>query len=204
VQKKSLFINAGLVVLIILLGVFLYKQMDTYKQSMGQEEISSTGLMAQSPTDVPEMTDEVVENYSRRLGVTAPDFSLKSLDGEEVSLSDYLGTPVMINFWATWCPPCTAEMPLIDEFAEVYAGELVVLAVNAGEEKADVQEFIGAEEFHMVFLLDSSNAAAEKYFVYGYPASMFIDEEGLLQAIHIGELDEDGLAAYLSEIGVGK
>jgi peroxiredoxin len=204
VLKKSWLIDAGLIILIILSGVFLYNRLKEYQQSMQQEEPIAMDSTTQLSTEAVESTEEIAVNYSRQLGVPAPDFTLKNVDGEFVSLSDYLGTPVMINFWTTWCLSCTTEMPLIDEYAKVYADELVVLAVNAGEQKEDVRDFIEAEDFHMVFLMDPSNSVEAKYFVYGYPASIFIDDEGLLQAIHFGELDEDGLIGYLGKIGVGK
>lgn len=203
-RKRTWYIDAGLIVLIILLSVFLYTLLKEYTRYIQQEETLSMESATQIPTETLEPTDEIVENYSRKLGVTAPDFSLKDLDGGEVSLSDFLGTPIMINFWTTRCSPCSEEMLLIDEYAELFEGELVVLAVNAGEQEVEVREFIGVEDFHMVFLLDPSNSVSAKYSVSGYPASMFIDKEGLLQAIRIGELDEDGLTAYLGEIGVGK
>ena len=203
-RKKSWIIDISLLVLIIVLGVFLYTQLKENRETIQPENTSMAAEATQTTVEDNGPTDEIVVNYSRQLGQSAPDFTLMDLDGNTVALSDFLGMPVMINFWASWCPPCTAEMPLIDEFAVQYADELVVLAVNVGEQEFDVRAFLNENKFHLMFLLDPSNSVAEKYYVFGYPASMFIDEEGLLQGMHIGELDESKLMAYLREIGVGK
>ena len=203
-RKKSRIIDIGLILLILLLGGFLVSRLRVFIKSMQEENNPSITAITQTDAAEAEPTDEVIENYSRQLGIAAPDFSLETMDGEMVALSDYLGMPVMINFWATWCPPCTAEMPLIDEFAELYVDELVVLAVNAGEKEADVRDFSEAYDFHMTFLLDPANSTAAKYYVFGYPSSVFVDDAGLLQAMHVGELDDNLLSDYLNEIGVGK
>ena len=203
-RKKSWIIDISLLILIIVLGIFLYNRLKENKETIQPENTSIATAAMQTPLEDDEPTNEIVVNYSRQLGLSAPDFTLMDLDGNPVALSDFLGVPVMINFWASWCPPCTAEMPLIDEFAVQFADDLVVLAVNVGEQEFDVRAFLNENEFHLLFLLDPSNSTAEKYYVYGYPASMFIDEEGLLQGMHIGELDESKLRAYFREIGVGQ
>jgi len=110
----------------------------------------------------------------------------------------------MINFWATWCQPCKAEMPIIQQFIEDYPGALTVLAVNAGEKEDVVQEFIRENDYDFIFLPDPSNSTAYIYGVSGYPTSVFIDKDGILNAMHIGELNKDLLSAYLREIGVGE
>jgi len=121
-----------------------------------------------------------------------------------VTLSEYLGTPVMINFWATWCQPCKAEMPIIQQFIEGYPGEFTVLAVDVGEKVEVVREFVRENDFDFLFLPDLSNSTAYTYGISGYPTSVFIDKDGLLNAMHIGELNKDLLTAYLREIGVGE
>jgi thiol-disulfide isomerase/thioredoxin len=134
----------------------------------------------------------------------APDFSLESLNGDSVSLSDYRGKAVMINFWATWCPPCRAEMPLIQDFADQFADELVVLAVNAGEHRGDVAYFVEEHGFDLVFLLDPENSVATLFNVRGFPTTLFIDQQGVLQATFIGEMDEAILSTHLEKIGLGE
>jgi len=133
----------------------------------------------------------------------ALDFQLENIDGGPISLSDYEGKPVMVNFWATWCPPCRAEMPLIQEFASENQESFVVLAVNVGEERSTIEGFVSNNELHdLIFLLDPENSVAALYGVPGFPTSLFVDQNGLLQAVHIGELNRDLMVQYLAKIGV--
>jgi thiol-disulfide isomerase/thioredoxin len=148
---------------------------------------------------VVKFTEKVLHNPFQ----PALDFSLESLEDRNISLSDFKGTPVMVNFWATWCPPCRAEMPLIQSYAEANRDEVVILAVNAGEDKATVESFATAQDLDdLVFLLDPDNSVASLYRIPGFPTSLFIDAEGMLTAAHIGELNEDLLIQYLAKIGV--
>ena len=78
-----------------------------------------------------------------QVGNLAPDFQLDNLDGKPVALSDLKGKPVLLNFWATWCPPCRDEMPYIQEIYDEWSDEgLVVLAINYGESASRVKEFV--------------------------------------------------------------
>jgi peroxiredoxin len=134
-------------------------------------------------------------------GQTVPDFVLTYGDGETVKLSDWRGQPVVINFWATWCSPCRAEMPEIVEAFERYQEEdLVVVGVNVQESADKASEF--AEEFQMSFpiALDSRGEIQQLYQVRGLPTTFFIDREGRLTARWAGLLTKDLLAEYLSEI----
>jgi thiol-disulfide isomerase/thioredoxin len=201
VQKKYWFIDIALIVLIIAMGVFIYFRLDRLLNSPALDETpqdEETTISQKSPTPTPTL----VFNYSGNQEEQAIDFTLTSLEGDEVSLSDYLGKSVMINFWATWCPPCKAEMPIIQRFLEEYQDEFIVLAVNVGEKEAVVREFVEENDFDFIFLPDPANSTAFTYGVSGYPTSVFIDDVGMLQAVHIGELNESLLSAYLQEIGV--
>lgn len=107
------------------------------------------------------------------------DFTLVDLEGNEVSLSDYKGKKVFVNFWATWCGPCRKEMPDVQKiYDEVDSEDLVILAVNVGESKEDVKYFIDQGEFSFKVLLDSEMEVAAKYGVTAFPTSVLIDENG--------------------------
>jgi peroxiredoxin len=138
-------------------------------------------------------------------GALAPDFTLVNLEGENVSLSDFLGQPVLINLWATWCGPCRIEMPTIQSRFEEYRDEgFVVLAVNFDEQRADVQSF--RDEFGLAFqmLLDPGAEVQRLYRTRSYPTSFFVDRNGVIQAQHIGVMTEGNLDSNLAQIGVGK
>jgi cytochrome c biogenesis protein CcmG, thiol:disulfide interchange protein DsbE len=150
--------------------------------------------------------DNPTGETSRRLpptvGSPVEDFELQMLDGERRSLSSYAGTPIVMNFWATWCPPCKEEMPLLDQFAEQYAGEVVILGINYNEEERVVQEYVSAEGIKFPIMLDFTGAVSTQYFVRNYPTTFFIDAEGVLRAQHLGLLTEDLLGRYLQTIGI--
>lgn len=200
---KNWIIDIALIILIIALGGFIYFQLDRLIDSPDQDmpQVNETVL---SPVASQTVTPSVVFNYSRSQKVQAPDFTLTKLDGERVNLSDFFGHPVMINFWATWCPPCKAEMPIIQGLLEDSQDGFVVLAVNVGESEDVVRGFAEENEFDFTFLPDPSNSTANTYGISGYPTSVFIDKEGLLQGFHIGELNKELLSTYLLEIGVGE
>ncbi len=126
------------------------------------------------------------------VGKLAPDFQLYSLDGQAMSLSDFQGKPVLLNFWATWCNPCRFEMPF---FQEIYKGaadsELIMLAVDLGENPSRVKEFV--EEFGLSFtiLLDADGKVAQQYNIRGIPATFFIDKDGIIQSVRIGAFSNE-------------
>lgn len=122
------------------------------------------------------------------LGALAPDFSLPVLDGQTVRLSEFRGKPVILNFWATWCPPCRAEMPALEEIWQQYGrGDVVVLGVDQGEGTAVVERFINTK-VHTTFpiLMDQRQTIGDTYFVRSLPTTFFIDPNGFIQEIRVG------------------
>ena len=136
-------------------------------------------------------------------GVVAPDFTLTSLDGETVSLSDYAGRPVLINFWASWCPPCREEFPALAVSREAHAESgFEILGVTHNDTDELSQKFADDADAEWPLLPDSDNTVWEAYGGVGLPTSYFVDAEGVVQRVHIGPVDEDQLADHLSAIGV--
>ena len=121
------------------------------------------------------------------VGKLAPDFQLSNLEGQSVSLSDFRGQPVLVNFWATWCGPCRYEMPFLQRIHEEQgANRLVVLGINLGESPGEVSEFMG--EFGLTFttLLDSGQDVALMYNVRSIPTTLLIDENGVIRDRKVG------------------
>jgi peroxiredoxin len=130
------------------------------------------------------------------IGYTAPDFTVNTLDGERVSLSDYRGKMVILNMWATWCGPCRVEMPEMQRFYEKFKYEgngVEILAVNMTfrDDVQTIKEFVN--EFGLTFpiLLDEKNTVGSLYRVLNIPSTWFIDEEGVIREKHIGPMTED-------------
>ncbi len=116
------------------------------------------------------------------VGMQAEDFQLTDLDGKTQSLSQYRGKIVLVNFWATWCKPCTTEMPAMQAIYDKLRGKgFVVLAVNELEDEAQVREHIKQYGHTFPVLMDRDNKVANQFGVFGLPVSVFIDQEGRVQ-----------------------
>ncbi len=127
------------------------------------------------------------EGYN--VGNLAPDFQLRNLDGQAVSLRQFRGRPVLLNFWASWCGPCREEMPLIQQIFEdrVLAGKgLVVLGIDLGEDSATVANFMKNNGFSFPVLLDTKRNVAEEYNIRAIPTTFFVDKNGIIKDIRIG------------------
>ena len=120
--------------------------------------------------------------------IKAIDFKLRDLHGNELSLSDLKGKKVFINFWATWCPPCKAEMPEIEKiYQETKNSDLVIVSVEIGEPLGTVKPFIDNNKYNFKVLLDSDQSVATKYGISAIPTSYFIDKNGYIVSKNVGD-----------------
>lgn len=135
------------------------------------------------------------------VGDTAYNFSLTDLDGTQVTLAEFEGKPVVVNFWATWCPPCRLEMPEFQQAFEDYQeDDLVILAVNEAEQPETVRSFFYDQMgYTYTPLLDEEGEVAEAYGAVGLPSTFFIDASGQVTAVHRGALTQGQLQNYLAE-----
>ncbi len=120
---------------------------------------------------------------------SAPDFRLATPGGDEITLSDLLGYPVIINFWASWCPPCRAEMPAFQQVYEEYQDRgLIIAAVNATNQdsRSDAVDFAATNHLTFPILLDISGSASRSYNLHSLPTTVFVNREGTIQKIIIG------------------
>jgi len=129
----------------------------------------------------------------------APDFTLPDPGGNPVSLSEWRGRPVLINFWATWCGPCEVEMPTIQAAYEKHQADgLIVLAVAVEDNADDVRRFFDSYGLTFQPVLDDGTTA-RSYAVFGLPTSFFVDAEGQIVATHTGVLTARALEDYLAQ-----
>jgi peroxiredoxin len=168
------------VVLIALLGVAIVQAMDkkAEPENVSQEAANMGGL---------------------KVGAKAPDFELKTLAGDRVKLSDLKGKKVMLNFWATWCPPCKAEMPAMEEFHKEAGEDIVILAVNI-DPHLDVKAFVDENKITFPIPLDEEDTVNETYQVLSIPTTYFIDTKGNIGNKYIGAMNLDAMKQYTKEL----
>jgi len=134
------------------------------------------------------------------VGHPAPNFTLTGLDGQTFTLSDLRGKPVVLNFWATWCPPCRAEMPELQAASERLAGEVAIIGVNQGENAQQVTDFTRSLGFTFPMPLDERMDVSRQYLVRNLPTTFFIDRDGIVRYTQIGPLTEATLVQRLKTI----
>lgn len=133
----------------------------------------------------------------------APGFTLLDMDGVKHQLSDYKGQPVIINFWATWCPPCRAEMPSMERAWNKIKDEgIAMLAINVGEDEDTIFTFLGDYPANFTILLDQSGAVSEQWPVRGLPTTFIVSPDGQLVYRAIGgrEWDDEQLLDQIRQI----
>jgi peroxiredoxin len=134
-------------------------------------------------------------------GNLASGFTLEALDGTEVSLSEYRGNVVLINFWATWCPPCRAEIPDIQEAYQARENDgFVVLGVDVEEAREAVAPFVEAMGMTYPVLLDEGGQVLKMYRAIGLPMSVILDQDGVIRVRHVGVLTGEQLEDYLAQV----
>lgn len=124
-----------------------------------------------------------------QVGFFAPKFNLSSLDSQEIVLIDFKGKPVILNFWASWCPPCKAEMPAFQQASQEFAdSDLQIIAINATSQDslADVSRFIEQHGITFPIPLDQTGSVSRDYLVHSLPTTYFIDKNGVIAEVIIG------------------
>lgn len=131
-------------------------------------------------------------DFSPDIAPPIPAFEANLLNGETVTISAPTGTPLIINFWATWCVPCVDEMPMLEA---VYQSGIPVLGVNAGQEdQATVESWLVAQQITLPVMIDEGRSVEALWQVRGLPTTFFVDANGRLQKVVRGELTPDSLA----------
>lgn len=154
-----------------------------------------TDEMTTNPGEAERIQEEVDAPVGIQQGNLAPDFELKTLDGQSMKLSDLRGKRVIVNLWATWCPPCRAEMPDMQSFYEANKDKgIVILGVNlttSEKQPENIGKFIN--EFGITFpvVLDAESHVSDRYQVTSIPTSYMIDSRGVIQQKIIGPMNRD-------------
>ncbi len=137
------------------------------------------------------------------VGQLAPGFSLTATDGRVVALSDYAangGTPIVLNFWATWCPPCRVEMPYFENAHNLYAGEVAILGLNQAESAATIAAYAGERGLTYPLLVDADMKVNNLYGVLNLPTTIFIDRNGIVREVLIGTISQGVLDDRIEQL----
>ena len=150
-----------------------------------------------APETAPPETEDPNKN-------TAPDFPVLDADGNTVRLSDMFGKPVVINFWATWCPPCKRELPDFDRLCREYGDRVVFMMVNLTDGRRDTvdgtKKFVSEKGYTFPVYFDTGLSGAKAYSVSSIPQTTFIDANGNVFATRIGAMNETVLRSYINAI----
>jgi len=151
-------------------------------------------------SEKPVTAKETTENTEGlAIGQKAPDFELKTLTGETVKLSSLKGKKVMLNFWATWCPPCKAEMPEMEQFSKEASKDIVILAVNI-DPQLDVKSFVDQYKITFPILLDTDDIVNEQYQILSIPTTYFINSNGVIENKYTGSMKLADMKDFTSKL----
>ncbi|MDR7073050.1 TlpA disulfide reductase family protein [Fictibacillus barbaricus] len=159
-------------------------------------------VLTNGPFSNKRMDSAVIETSASGLspGNRAPDFKLQTLDGKTVNLSDFKGKVVLLNFWATWCPPCRAEMPEMVRFYNEHSSEKIeILAVNLTDSDtvSSVKKFVKDYKLPFPILLDSAGSLGDTYKTVTIPTTFIIDAKGNIKQKHIGPMSYDMMSDFV-------
>ena len=134
-----------------------------------------------------------------KVGDTYRDFTGALTDSSSFKLSDHEGKVILLNFWATWCGPCVGEMPAFPKLVEKYGDDLVLVAVNCGENKKTVKDFLDSNDYSFNAVLDPDYAISDLYPTDGIPYTLIIGRDGKIAEIELGASGADAMFDLYSE-----
>ncbi|MFJ8262856.1 peroxiredoxin family protein [Rummeliibacillus sp. NPDC094406] len=183
--------------IIIIMGLITMVAMNVLgneKKPIDWKETVKTAETAKTAKKTETASTNEKEDTTSQVEYVAPDFELKTLEGETVRLSDYIGKKVIINFWATWCPPCNEEVPHMQKVYEEYKNQGVeILAVNVTNKdkgKEAIAQFVKEHGLTFEVLLDEEGFVGSTYQVLTLPTTYIIDTEGNMVDIIEGPMNE--------------
>ncbi len=142
--------------------------------------------------------EESIQNPSQLVGKPAPGFVLESFDGEKVSLSDFKGKTLLINFWASWCHPCKEEAPTLERVYTSLSGKKIeFIGINIMDDKRSAEKYIESFGEKFVNIYDPENRVHLDYGVGGVPETFFLNPDGIVTAKHRGPLTEKMIMHYI-------
>ena len=197
-KRRTIFLLAVLVLLLVVAGI-LY---GVLTRSVKPDASDRPTAPVQQPTAQPGEEHSQTEPPQEDV-IPAPNFGAYDADGNRVQLTDYIGKPIVLNFWASWCGPCRKEMPHFEQAYRDMGQDVTFLMVNMtanGETQESAQSFLDDSGYTFPVLFDLDMEAAYNYGVYSLPMTVFIDENGNVQDLSIGAIDEATLLSKIDKI----
>ncbi len=168
---------------------------------LGSLFIVATRVRPQQTTAAPAAVTDVVLRPAPLADHPAPDFTLTNLDGTNITLSDLKGQVLLINVWATWCPPCRVEMPTIQAaYLQYHDQGFTVLAVNLQEDPSAVAAFMREHQLTFPALLDPDGQMSQIYHALSLPSSFFVDRHGVIRAVYHGPMPRSIIAGTVEQL----
>jgi peroxiredoxin len=168
---------------------------------LGSLFILATRVQPPLTTTAPTTASDAVMAPAPLVDHPAPDFTLSSVGGTKVALSDLKGQVLLINVWATWCPPCRVEMPTIQAAYEQYHDQgFTVVAVNLQEDPSAVATFMREQQLTFPALLDSDGQVSRIYQAVSLPSSFFVDRRGMIRAVYHGLMPRSIIAGTVEQL----
>jgi thiol-disulfide isomerase/thioredoxin len=203
-------ILVGALVVLLFGGTFFGSDDIVVEDVAGDEAFSDGSLqeqLAQVADTVPTAIELPANGPPLQAGDQPYEFSLKDLDGNTVALSQFIGRPLLINFWATWCGPCRIEMPELQSVFEEYGDseDFLILALDQDESAEDVAAYFNELGLTFQPLLDEGNQTAKSYGLQGtLPASIFVNPDGEVTVVHRGVMTRGQIDEFLAKTIPGK
>lgn len=185
-SKMKIIIGIAVLVLMFFAANYLYSSFINIYEANNKVQVKE------------DFTNQDKDNYS------APDFTVYDREGNKVKLSDFAGKPVVLNFWASWCPPCRSEMPDFDKVYGDVKSDVVFMMVNLSDGKRETQasgqRFVNSKGFTMPVYFDNDQRAVNAYGISSIPATFLIKPDGSIVDKYIGAIDEETLRNAISNL----
>lgn len=149
--------------------------------------------------DRPDDSTDSATTSAAPSGPAVPDAEVDDFDGQATSLRDHVGTPVVVNFWASWCPPCIAEMPDLEAVHQAAAGDVTFIGINTQDTAEQAEALVGETGVSYQLLRDPDGALFQAFGVFGMPSTFYVDADGTIVDRHTGLLTRDALVDDLRD-----
>jgi len=187
-RNPLFFVGVGIVLIGIMAMLLLF--FGKKDSASSQTATSDSSQSSSSPSVIP-----VEVNYP------APELSLQNVNGNTESLTDYRDKVVLVNNWATWCPPCKAEIPTLEAYYKAHSAEgFVIIGIEAGESQNEVLQFLKGADITYPIWFDLKNASLQAFRSSGLPNSFVIDRSGTVRLAWVGEINREVLEKYVTPL----